>query len=317
VFLSGGKFTMEPKPGSDIQVVDKRRLHNADGPVSRSPVPRGRRAHSVLLGYCPEEQARALLLDHALDETTCEELMEKRERAQSRIQKLPPLDDQEPAAAPLTDKDGLPHIKRTLDHPECKAAFPEDTWSPLLVEIARIIPLQPNVDVEYAESLGDTTLDSANPAAAVKLCFTSKHTAGFELRADESQKALSITGINPALEVVGLRFSQQGETGMVLASFIISPPPNIVAITHDAGRYFLLNGYHRLYRLMQAGFTRVPCMVRDGAPYGRGFFPEEVLRAPRPPLFPDFADPALGITVPFRAVKKVVRIRPDEYFVPD
>ena len=308
---------MEPKPNSDIQVVDKRRLHDADDAVSRRSVPRGRRAHSVLLGYCQEDQTRALLQDHGLDQTTCEELMEKRERARSRIQKLPALDDRKPAARPLTDKDGLPHVKRTLDQPECKAAFPEDTWAPVLVEIARITPLQPNLDVEYAEGLGDTTLDPANPAAAVKLCFASRHTTGFDVRAEESQKALSVTGVHPSLEVVGLQYSQQGGNGMVLVSFMISPPPNIAAVTHDAGRYFLLNGYHRVYRLMLAGFTRVPCMVRDGAPYGRGFFPEEVLGAPRPPLLPDFADPALGIIVPFRAVKRVVRIRPDEYSVPE
>jgi len=35
----------------------------------------------------------------------------------------------------------------------------------------------------------------------------------------------------------------------------------------------------------------------------------------RSPLFPDFADPALGIISPFRAVERVIRIRPDEYFV--
>ncbi len=308
---------MEPKPSRDIQVVDKRRLHDAEDTVSRPPVPRGRRAHSVLLGYCPEDQARALLEDNELDETTCEELMEKWERAQSRIPKLPPLDDQEPAALPLSNNDGLPHVKRTLDQPECKAAFPEDTWSALLVEISRIIPLQPNLDVEYAESLGDATLDPANPASAVKLCFTAKHPTGFQVKADESHKALTVSGVNPALEVVGLRYTQQPENGMIMVSFVISPPPNLVAITHDAGRYFLLNGYHRVYRLMRAGFTHVPCMVRDGAPYGRGFFSDELLAGPRPPLFPDFADPALGIIVPLRAVKRVVRIRPDEYLVPE
>ena len=308
---------MDPKPGSEIQVVDKRRLQNADGPVAPTRIAAGYRAHSVLLGFCQEDQARSLLLNHELDETTCDELMNKREHAQSRIQQLPALDDEKPAAMPLTDKDGFPHVKRTLDQPECKAAFPEDTWSPLLVEIARIVPLQPNLDVEYAESFSDAALDPASPGSAVKLCFAPQTVTSLTVRAEESQKALTVTAINPSVEVVGLRYSQQGENGMVLVSFMISPPPNIVAVTHDAGRYFLLNGYHRVYRLFKAGFTHVPCMVRDGAPYGRGFFPEEVLRAPRPPLLRDFADPGLGIIAPFRAVKRMVRIRPDEYFVPE
>lgn len=313
---------MEHKPSPDIQIVDKRRVQNADGPSAdgqsaRPAVPRGRRAHSVLLGHCTEEGAQSLLQDQGFDETTCEELLEKRSRALARIDQLPHLDDSKPAAAPITDKESSLWIQSTLGQPECKAAFPEDTWSPLLVEIEKLISLQPNLDVDYAESLGDTTLDPAHPVSAVKLCFYPRQTTGLELRADQVHKALSVTTIHHSLEVVGLRYSQQAETGMVLVSFMISPPPNLVAVTHDEGRYFLLNGYHRVYRMMQAGFKHVPCMVRDGAPYGQGFFPAEVLAAPRPPLLSDFADPALGIVVPFRAVKRVVRIRPDEYFLPE
>ncbi len=307
---------MEPKTGSDIQVVDKRRLHSAEA-QSRRRVPRGRRAHSVLLGYCQEKQAREILQQNELDEKTCEELMEKWERAQSRVQKLPPLDNQRPAALPFTAPEARAEVARVMAQPDCKAAFPEDVWTAALVEIARIIPVQPHLDVDYAETLGDATLDPTNPAAALKLCFNEKYPAGFHVRVDESQKAISVSGVNPSLEVVGLRSTQQGENGPVLVSFMITPPPNIVAATHEDGRYFLLNGYHRVYRLLQAGFAHVPCMVRDGSALGRGFFTDEVLTAPRPPLFPDFADPALGIIVPFQAVRKVVRIRPDEYLVPE
>jgi hypothetical protein len=37
--------------------------------------------------------------------------------------------------------------------------------------------------------------------------------------------------------------------------------------------------------------------------------------APRPPLFADFADPELAIVAPLRAMRKVIRIRPDEYLI--
>jgi len=164
--------------------------------------------------------------------------------------------------------------------------------------------------------LGDATLDSASPASAVKLCFNAKDPRGFHVQVDQSQKAMSVTGVNPALEVVGLQYSQQAGNGTVLVSFMISSRPNIVAIAYEDGRFFLLNGCHRVYRLMRAGFSHVPCMMRDGGGYG-GFFLDEVLASPRPPLVPDFADLTLGVIVPFRAVQRVVRLRPDEYFVPD
>lgn len=309
---------MEPKTSKDIQVVDKRRLQGADVPDGGGPVrvPLGRRAHSVLLGHCLEEQVRELLQSNGLDERTSEELIEKWERAQARIQKLPPFEESVAGRA-LTDEEMPAEVKQVMEEPECKAAFPEDIWSAAWVEMAKIIPLQPNVDVEYAESLGGATLDPADPASAVRLCFNPKYPAGFQVRVDQSQKAMSVTGVNPSLEVVGLQYSQQGENGAVLVSFMISSRPNIVAMAYEDGRYFLLNGAHRVYRLLQAGFSHVPCMLRDGRGYDDGFFLDEVLASPRPPLFPDFADPTLGIIVPFRAVQRVVRLRPDEYFVPE
>jgi hypothetical protein len=307
---------MESKTSKDVRVVDKRRLQDADVPNDRRPVPAGRRAHSVLLGYCQEEDARELLQDNGLDETTCEELMEKWERAQTRIHKLPPFEEADAAEA-LTAPEALAEVQRVMEQPDCKSAFPENLWSPALIEISKIIPLQPNLDVEYAESFGDATLDPKNPASAVRLCLNPSYTTGFQVRVDESQKAMTVSGVNPSLEVVGLRYSQQEEQGQVLVSFMIAPRPNIVAVAYEGGRYFLLNGYHRVYRLLQAGFSQVPCMVRDDGAYGNGFFPDEVLASPHPPLFPHFADPTLGVIVPFRALKRIVRLRPDEYFVPE
>jgi hypothetical protein len=307
---------MEPKTSKDLQVVDKRRLQDADVPDTSRTIPQGRRAHSVLLGHCEEDQARELLQANGLDERTSEEMMEKWERAQSRVQKLPPFEEGVAARA-LTGQETPAEVKHVMEQPDYKAAFPEGVWSAAWVEIRKIIPIHPNVDVDYAESLGDATLDSADPASAVKLCFHLKSPTGFHVRVDESQKAMTVSGVNPSLEVVGLQYSQQGEKGPVLVSFMISPRPNTVAIAYEGGRYFLLNGYHRVYRLLCAGFSHVPCMVREGGGYGGGFFYDEVLAAPRPPLFPDFVDPTLGIMVPFRAVQRVVRLRPDEYFIPE
>lgn len=100
-----------------------------------------------------------------------------------------------------------------------------------------------------------------------------------------------------------------------------SPPQIRPAMFPLDGCRFLSSGYHHVYRLMKAGFSHVPCIVREASTfaqtgaYGPGLFSDEVLMVPRPPLFPDFADPVLGIISPFRAVQRVIRIRPDEYFV--
>jgi hypothetical protein len=208
-----------------------------------------------------------------------------------------------------------------MSRPECKAVFPEGTWTAELVEIAKLIPVHPSLDVRYAESLGGRGLDPSNPISAVQLCFATKHFSPFHVSLDQAQKSLSIVGIHPALEVVSLRCSQQEEDGPLVVSFMAAAPPNLVVILRYSGRLFLCSGYHRVYRLMQAGFSHVPCIVQEApglmqiARYGPFFFQEPVLMAPRPPLFTDFADSSLGIIAPLRAMRRVIRIRPDEYSV--
>ncbi len=72
-------------------------------------------------------------------------------------------------------------------------------------------------------------------------------------------------------------------------------------------RLILKNGTHRAYALRALGFERVPCLVteidhEDDLDLAgiRGVRPqiERSLRLPRPPLFKDYFDPALGKVVP-------------------
>jgi hypothetical protein len=311
---------MEPKADTGFQVVDKRRTQNAEGAAARRPISSNQRAHSVLLGYYNENQARKYLDAKGVPPDLLDELLREQERAQARIKTLAPLGDG-PAMTRLEDVEALKEVYRVMARPECKGAFPQGSWTAELVEISKIIPLQPGLDIDYAESLGSASLDAKNLMAAVKLCFAEKHPTDFHANVDESQKAVTIDGINPSLEVVGLRYQQAEDHGPLIVSFMVSPAPNIVCVSLFEGRHFLSSGYHRVYRMMKAGFSHVPCAVREVGALEHtganrpGLFPEDVLIAPRPPLFPDFADPVLGIVAPFRAVEKVIRIRPDEYFI--
>jgi len=304
-----------------IHVVDKRRSYAGENASSRRAIPAGWRAHSVLLGYFGADNARRFLQDKALKPELVNELMQQREFAHTRIQSLPPVDTKKSSSRPLEDANALAEISRVMARPDCQGAYPEGTWTAELVEIANIIPIQPYLDLDYAGSLGDSDLAPSDPLTAVKLCFAEKHPTEFHVSVEESQKAINISGINPSLEVVGLRYEQQQNDGPVVLSFMVSPAPNIVSVPRYAGRHFLASGYHRVYRLMKLGFTHVPCAVSEAKTLpqigmrGRALFSEAVLMAPRPPRFPDFADMVLGIVVPFKPMHRVVRIRPDEYFV--
>lgn len=309
---------MTPEGDAGFRMVDRRHSASADRSGARRDIPEGYRAHAVLLGHLGEEQARAFLRDKAVYPDAVAALMAERAQAQSRIQTLPPLAIAD-ATQPIQDPQAIAEIGRIMSQPECKAAFLEGTWTAELVEIAKLIPVHPSLDVSYAESLGGPGLDPSQPGSAIRLCFAAKHASPFQVSVDQSQKSVSVAGLHPGFEVVSLRYSQQGDDGPLVVSFMVAAPPNVVVVLRHAGRLFLSGGYHRLYRLMQARFSHVPCIVRDVpglaqfVPYSPQFFQEPALMAPRPPLFTDFADPELGLIAPLRAMRRVIRIRPDEY----
>jgi hypothetical protein len=310
---------MNSKSDATFHVVDKRHSQAAK-PVSRRHIPANRRAHSVLLGHYAEDEARDFLRGKALPPEVVDEIMTEHRRAWMHTQQLPPLAAGK-AASPVKDADAIAEISTMMSRPACAAAYPRGSWTAELVEIAKLIPVQPNLDVDYAESLGGPDLEPANLLAAVKLAFADQRSIPFNLSVDEAQKSISVTSVNPTFEVVGLRYGQPEEDGALVVSFMLSPPPNIITVSRFAGRHFLSTGYHRVYRMLKAGFTHAPCMVLEAKHLAHtgakspGAFPEAVLMAKRPPLFPDFADPVLGIIVPFRSAERMIRIRPDEYFV--
>jgi len=84
------------------------------------------------------------------------------------------------------------------------------------------------------------------------------------------------------------------------------------------GRWFLRDGYHRAYRLLQAGLHRIPAVViyaRTVAELGASepwFFSEEQLFANHPPRVMDFLDENLVLHYERTALRKVIRIRVEE-----
>lgn len=279
-----------------------------------------RRNHCFLLGFYPEQEARQLLQGKGLEQGHFDEIMKSWNTAKILIESLPPL-SQEPEVRPILEPEALLEISRVMGRPDCRQMFPDGTWTASLVQLSGIIPFQPNVDLAYASSLAEETLNPADILSAVRLCFPDGKPSTVAVSVDQPQKAITISGINPALQVVGFHCGQQDPQGPFVVSMYISAGPNLVQATRYRGRYFLTNGYHRAFRLMRAGFTHIPCVVRNAnniaetGALGAGFFPESLLMSPRPPLFTDFTHEVLAITVPTHAAKKVIRIRPDEYLV--
>jgi hypothetical protein len=88
------------------------------------------------------------------------------------------------------------------------------------------------------------------------------------------------------------------------------------------GRWFLRDGYHRAYCLLQAGVHRIPAVViyaRSIVELGATepwFFTQDQLFSNRPPRVMDFLDEGLVLRYERAALRKVIRIRIDESLQP-
>lgn len=88
------------------------------------------------------------------------------------------------------------------------------------------------------------------------------------------------------------------------------------------GRWFLRDGYHRAYRLLQADVHRIPAVVIYARTIGElgatdpWFFSEDQLFSSRPPRVMDFLDESLILRYKRVALQKIIRIRIEESLQP-
>lgn len=126
---------------------------------------------------------------------------------------------------------------------------------------------------------------------------------------------ISLLSRNPDLQ---LRLSPNaGRSGHSPLSLYGGSPFFEAAELH--GRWFLRDGYHRAYRLLQAGVHRVPAVViyaRTIEELGATepwFFSEQQLFSDRPPRLMDFLEEDLVLSYRRTALRKVIRIRIEEF----
>ncbi len=125
---------------------------------------------------------------------------------------------------------------------------------------------------------------------------------------------ISLHSSNPDLQV---RLSPNTGKDGHLPLFLYGGSP-FFEVAEFRGRWFLRDGYHRAYRLLQAGLHRVPAVViyaRTVAELGASepwFFSEEQLFSNRPPRVMDFLDENLVLRYERTALRKVIRIRVEE-----
>lgn len=135
---------------------------------------------------------------------------------------------------------------------------------------------------------------------------------------DTDRLDIGLHSSNPDLQ---LRFTPQTSGCGALPLSLYGGSP-FFEVAELRGRWFLRDGYHRAYYLLQAGVDRIPAVViyaRNIEELGATtpwFFHETQLFSDRPPRVTDFLDSSMILRYERTALRKVIRIRVEESLEP-
>jgi hypothetical protein len=172
---------------------------------------------------------------------------------------------------------------------------------------------------------------SSNDRAVLTCTLPLEFKQDVQITFDQTVPGVTFSAASPKLQLGGLQLlgvggpevsvggQQVTQPGVI---FLIGTQPNYVQVAHYKDRYFLKNGYHRAYAALLSNRKHIPAVVSefdDFAGVGAinpGFFSKELLMSDAPPLLSDFLNPQFAIDVRLKPMRKIIRVRVDEFLAP-
>lgn len=219
------------------------------------------------------------------------------------------------------------HLDQVAGRPEVRAAFADVPWRVEWVDLTRVLSVQKMIttdglDLRVAEAADD-------PDALVELCLpAAQPVPPLGAFGDPDGHGFALSSLNPNLRVVGSNVAealvsaspQVPPQKMQAFTFFVSMSASYVQVARYQGRSFLRDGYHRAAGLLRAGVSRVPAVVIEAPSFqfitsAPGLFDHEVAFSDRAPRLTDFWDDSVSADALQPAVRKVVRIRAEQFVV--
>ncbi len=279
----------------------------------------------ALVGYLTREAALPLLLGgHAAEPgIDLSPQLSQWERARREVEERAPIELVNPTVE--TPRVYASRIEQFRQRPDVIQAFAPHDWTVGAIDLRHsVLSYQTIVHTEDAIQRV-SEVDLHDPEAVFDACLPQAEKVELPGGFDQSQNAFTISSLNPNLRIASFELVEAplagGQTKRILG-FTLSLGSSHVQVVEYRGRWMVRDGYHRLYGLLSRGATVVPCVIIRARTFeetgaGRpGFFGFETLYSDRPPRLSDFADTRYSVEVTTPAVRKVVRIRGEEFVVP-
>jgi hypothetical protein len=199
---------------------------------------------------------------------------------------------------------------------DLQAEYEGFDWMPGVVDLHRLLAFQRRLVFDPRRPISPTPGRDDWPQLISLTVGSQRDTEHHIVRNSSAAGSLDISlrSKNPDLQ---MRLSRNAGEGCYSLLSLYGGSPFLEA-AEFCGRWFLRDGYHRAYRLLQAGVHRVPAVVIFTRTIGElgatepWFFGEEQLFSERPPRVTDFLEEDLVLRYERTAFRKVIRIRVEE-----
>jgi hypothetical protein len=214
-------------------------------------------------------------------------------------------------------------------NPDTRSTLRGLDWELGIVDLRSVLSFQFSVTLERInQRLGGVQADQWNELFSLCLPdIPSLEELRFASQIEE--RAFTISTTNPNLRILApiqavVSLAPDPSTparNFPQVGFAIDFGTPFVQIVEFQQRWFVRDGYHRCYGLMQRGIYRIPCVfvrARDFSETGAnrpGFVAQEALLGAHPPLVSDFLDDAFAINTQQPSMVKVVRVVAQEFAV--
>ncbi len=278
-----------------------------------------------LIGFVNEGEALQAMANGEFPQPDIQHLRNVWKGSVETVRGRAPLQIAEPDVESIPARECSEEMARGLDRVRKRLSSDPNLsslqWDLKLVGIDGLVTIQKQVNVTAANTVGSAVRDCNDLEGAVKLALlTELPRSPISVVQDGQGVLVSSRNLNLSLTGTGM-IEAENELGdkMTNATVSFGCLHSYVRIMHFNGRYYVRDGYHRVYALKQKGFTQVPAIVAetnnpaDIAPPGN-LFTLPLLLSDNPPLVDDFDRNAVDVKVP--RLTKVIRIKLEQFVVP-
>ncbi len=201
--------------------------------------------------------------------------------------------------------------------------FANKDWDFKLVEIGPLLAMQFHVLTDKVEDFCASLSAGPSVGDMLPLCLPTAYTVPTYSAQHNPTRGLLIEAADGNIRVFGDGlFEVQPNPALRIAGVAVMPPAPWVTVVHAGTRYYLNNGYHRVYGLSQRGVTHVPCIVtrakrtEDIGLVEGGTFGHNLLVSSNPPTCGHFTGNRL-YPIKVRRFRRFVSVNWAEYAVLD